>query len=346
MATAIRQFAMCWLKYWILFSAGGSGLGVARWVITKLLIILRIQNRTAGANGCLVCRRAARGAALAGHFAVNLQDSRDRTCPRKSLCLFVSALFHPRSHFYIQQGLLKGSPDFEHILWIHHQRGVAYYFRQARGVRRHDWRSMSHSFERREPEALVERREHERLCDIVKDAQHFDWNEAEKAHILLHAAAHHCAPQPRMAGKVVADDDQFEVFELLLFSQLALQRRKRLDDAHYVFVRPDRPRIQNEWMIYQVALRDQLAVALGGVPVQKAVVDGIVDHFDTIAGDRKQLLDFPLRELRNGNNPRCAAQPAPRQVMVEAAAQARLSMRAVHVFQQIVHGHNVRTVET
>src|SRR6267142_5795210 len=60
---------------------------------------------------------------------------------------------------------------------------------------------MSHCFERRQSEAFVERREHKNLGDIVKDAQHFDRNESQETHVVLHAASDHCAPQARMSGR-------------------------------------------------------------------------------------------------------------------------------------------------
>src|SRR5208283_225575 len=129
---------------------------------------------------------------------------------------------------------------------------------------------MSHCLKRREPEALIQRRKHERLCDIVKNTQHLDRNEPKKAHILLHSAANYRAPQSRMAGKVVADDNQLEVLELPIFRQLALQGRKRFDNAYHVFVRPDRSRIKDERMIHLVALCNQPAIAIGGVSMQKA----------------------------------------------------------------------------
>src|ERR1022692_4273203 len=99
---------------------------------------------------------------------------------------------------------------------------------------------MSHCFERGQSEALVERGKYKNFGDIIKNSEHFNRHKSEKAHVVLHATSHHGSSQARVTGKVVADDDELQIGELLLFLQFILQRRERLDDAHDILVRPYR----------------------------------------------------------------------------------------------------------
>src|SRR6266404_2834083 len=52
---------------------------------------------------------------VARHFAVNLQDSRHRTGPGKSLRLLIATLFHLRAQYRIKQHSLQTPPDLKHI---------------------------------------------------------------------------------------------------------------------------------------------------------------------------------------------------------------------------------------
>src|SRR2546425_857979 len=57
-----------------------------------------------------------------------------------------------------------------------------------------------------------------------------------------------------MAGKVVSNDDQLQIAELVFFVKFGLQCRKSLNDAHQILMWTDPPRIEHKGIIHQVAL--------------------------------------------------------------------------------------------
>src|ERR1700674_1704343 len=184
--------------------------------------------------------------AVARHFTVNLKDSRHRTGPGKSLRLLIAALFHLRAQYWIKQHSLQTPPDLKHVFRIHQYRRAPCNFRQARRIRSDHRSSVGHRFEWWQPKSLVKGWKDKNLGYIIKNAQHFDGHESQETHVVLHAAPHHGASQPRMARKIVSDDDELQIRKLLLLLKLALQCRKRFDDANHILVWPDRTRIQNE----------------------------------------------------------------------------------------------------
>src|SRR6202795_5106611 len=204
---------------------------------------------------------------------------------------------------------------------------------------------MGHRFEWWQPKSLVKRWKHKNLGYIIKNAQYFDGHESQKTHVVLHAAAHHGASQPRMTGKIVSDNDELQIRKLLLLLKLALQRRKRFDDAHHILMWPNRARIKNKRIVHQIALGNQFAIGVGGMAVQKALVNRVVHHLDAIIRDGQQLFDFVLSKLRHRDHARRLPQHAPRQIKVQAAAQTGSVARSIHVLQEIVHGQNIRATQ-
>ncbi len=77
-------------------------------------------------------------------------------------------------------------------------------------------------------------------------------------------------------------------------------------------MRTDRARVQKKWIVHLVALGDQCAIRVGGVTMQKSLVDRVVDHLDALIGNGQQLFNFVLGKLRDGHHPRRPAQHAPR----------------------------------
>src|SRR5271165_886350 len=161
---------------------------------------------------------------------------------------------------------------------------------------------MRHGFERRQSEALVERRKNKNLRQIVKDAQHFDGDESQKAHVILHAAAHHGAPQVGIAGEIVANNDELEIGKNLVAFELRFERGEGFDHADDILVRTDAASVEQKWIRDLVALGDELAVGLGGVAVHEALVDGVVDDLDAVGGNLEVLFDLGLGEIGNGEN--------------------------------------------
>src|SRR4029077_14565031 len=117
---------------------------------------------------------------------------------------------------------------------------------------------MRHGLQGWQSESFVKRRKHKNLGGVVEDPQHFDGDEAEEAHVVLDAAADNSAPQVRVLGNFVADDDQFEAGILALFFQLSFERGKCLNDSYHILVRADAPRIKQERIIHLVALGEKL----------------------------------------------------------------------------------------
>ena len=103
---------------------------------------------------------------------------------------------------------------------------------------------MRHRFQRRQAKSFVERRKEEDVCDVVENPQYLDGHEAEKADVIAYAAANDGAPQIGMAGKIIPNDDQLQIGELVLLLQFSPERRKGFDDAHEILVRTDSSRIQ------------------------------------------------------------------------------------------------------
>ena len=59
---------------------------------------------------------------------------------------------------------------------------------------------MRHRFQRRQAKSFVERRKEEDVCDVVENPQNLDGHEAEKADVIVDAAANDGAPQIGMPG--------------------------------------------------------------------------------------------------------------------------------------------------
>ena len=85
-----------------------------------------------------------------------------------------------------------------------------------------------------------------------------------------------------MTGDFVANDDELQVVESAFLAQLALQRGKRLDDAHHILMRADASGIEQERVVHLVALGDELAFGIAGMAQPEAVVDGVVDDLDFV----------------------------------------------------------------
>ncbi len=108
-------------------------------------------------------------------------------------------------------------------------------------------------------------------------------------------------------------------------------------------MRPDGARIKEKRVIHLVAFGDQFAVGLGGVAVQKALVDCVVHHLNAVVGDGEYPCEFALRELRDCQHPSRFAERPPGQLKMQIAAQIRAIARPIHVIEQIVNGQHIRT---
>ena len=86
--------------------------------------------------------------------------------------------------------------------------GVADDLRQRRHVRRDHRRARGHRFERRQPEALVERREHEHRRQPIEGRERRVRDVPEEAHVRVQLEPMHQPPQIRVLRDLLADDDE------------------------------------------------------------------------------------------------------------------------------------------
>ena len=91
--------------------------------------------------------------------------------------------------------------------------GSAYDFRQGTDRGRDDGCAGGHGFEGRQAETFIERREDEGCCEFVENAQGAEWDVAEEADAVFHAAVHYGSAHGGVKRDIVADDDEAEVFE-------------------------------------------------------------------------------------------------------------------------------------
>ena len=132
---------------------------------------------------------------------------------------------------------------------------VAGHLGQRRHVRRDDRRAAGHGFERRQPEALVERRKHEHAGEPVHDRERLFRHVAQEAHVLVELMRVHRATQRRVLRDFVADEHELQMIEAALAHEI-----ERLDQALEVLVRLDVAGVEHELVVQLIALahaRDQ-----------------------------------------------------------------------------------------
>src|SRR5438093_1465690 len=71
--------------------------------------------------------------------------------------------------------------------------------------------SRRHGLERRQSETFIQRGEHESGRALVKNTQRIKRHEAKKARAVLDAAVNHGPPDGRIAGNLIADNDQAQI---------------------------------------------------------------------------------------------------------------------------------------
>src|ERR1700690_3587003 len=103
------------------------------------------------------------------------------------------------------------------------------------------------------------------------------------------------------------------------------------------------PGIEQERIVHLVAFRQELAIALSGMPVQKTLIDRVVDDFDVLGRDTKQFFDLALSKLGDRKNTRRAFEHSAREMEVQRTLPSRAIMRAIHVLQQIMHRDHIGT---
>ena len=57
------------------------------------------------------------------------------------------------------------------------------------------WRPVRHGFQGRKSEAFIEGRKDKNLGGVIENSQHFNGDEPQEAHIVLHSATNDRAPQ-------------------------------------------------------------------------------------------------------------------------------------------------------
>src|SRR5579864_338329 len=234
---------------------------------------------------------------LAHHFSITFQNFFNRTVPRELLHLLIAGLAQFFAQRLVEQHPLQGAHHLKKILRIHQHRSISHYFRDRGRVRGQHRGAVRHGLKRRQPESFVKRREDEHLGGIIKNSQHFDGDESQKANIVLHAASDHRTPQVRMLRQFVSNDNELQVGIDVLLGEFGFQRGKRLDDAHQVLVWADAASVEQEWVRYLITFREHLPVSVGGMSGQKSRVNRVVYDLDAAGLDAKQFLKFALGEL-------------------------------------------------
>ena len=125
-----------------------------------------------------------------------------------------------------------------------------------------------------------------------------------------------------MLGDFVADDDELQVVELPFLAQFAFERGKRLDDAHYIFVRADAPGVEQKRRVHLIALGDEFALGIAGVAQAEAVVDGVVDDLDLLRRHMEQAHRVSLGKIRDREDARRAMQHALGELEMHVALHA------------------------
>jgi hypothetical protein len=81
------------------------------------------------------------------------------------------------------------------------------------------------------------------------------------------------------------------------FFEFGFQRRKCFDDAYQIFVRTDAAGIEQERMRDLVALGEKLAITFGGMSMQEARINCVMDYFHAMGCDPKHFFNFILGEI-------------------------------------------------
>src|ERR1700681_516668 len=76
---------------------------------------------------------------------------------------------------------------------------------------------------------------------------------------------------------------------------------------------------------------------------QKAFIDGVIDYLDPLRRNLKQLLYFIPREIRHCKNSRRPGENPFGCLKINRTPEAALLARARHVFEHVVHRHDVWT---
>src|SRR5579872_6850287 len=111
-------------------------------------------------------------------------------------------------------------------------------------------------------------------------------------------------------------------------------------------MRADAARIQQKRISHKIAFCKHLPFGIRGVAMEEALIDGVVHDFNAGTRDAKQFLDITFGVLRNRQNFCRSLQYATREMKMQRAPQARTVMSAIHVLQNVVYSHHVRTWQT
>ncbi len=215
--------------------------------------------------------------------------------------------------------------------------GVADHFGQRRRVRGDDRRAARHRLERRQAEALVQRREGEHRGQAIEDVQGPVGHEAEEPHVAVQVVRVDGAPQLGVLRDVTADDQQLERVVAVL-----VQVMDRLDQPLEVLVRLDVADVEHERFVQLEPLADALDLVVRRRH-QEVIVDGVVDYRHLVGRDAAEAEDVALRRLRHRQHPpRPPRRPPHEQPGVEDGQPVGEVLRE-HQVDAVVDGHHGRT---
>ena len=272
-------------------------------------------------------------------------DLLSRALPGVELHALVAARDQILAQCLVGEHAADSAGDVENIFRIYQQRRRTKHFGQRGDIGSDHGRPVGHGFERRQPEAFVERWKEKGAGVGVKDAQHVMRNESQKAHLLPHARAHDFAPQSGVFGQLVPNHNELQITEGGMAGQLGFHHGEGLDQPREILLRADVPGVQQEGIVHGVAFQNAFGVG-GQRLAKKALVERVVDHLDFFFRDAEDTGELALRGVRNGEDSRGAVERAPGKLAAQRSRRPySLRQRAgvgIDKIEQVMHGDHHR----
>src|SRR5260370_32666793 len=202
---------------------------------------------------------------LSSRFLIDFENLARGTLPAEARSLLFAAGDQALPQCTIHQHVANPARDVEHVFGIHQHGGIAYRLRQRADVRSHHRRSRRHGLEWRQSKTFVERWKYEGSRTLVENTQRIKWDEAQKARTVLHAAVNHGSPDGRVAGNLIADDDQPQVGIKRMAGELVAHDGEGFDQTRNIFLRANISGIEQEWVLDLISLHDAAPLALLGL---------------------------------------------------------------------------------
>ncbi len=131
---------------------------------------------------------------------------------------------------------------------IHQHGRVAHHFRKRAHVRGDHRSSACHRFQRRQAEAFIARREHERRRRLIKTCAAFRTARSPENGPHAPSAANHRLAHRGVLRYGVADNHQAQILVLRVAGKLLAHHGERFHQARHVLVAADVAGVEKEWV--------------------------------------------------------------------------------------------------